>query len=452
MERSETRKIRSIALLALWGAGCVATPLPTPPSVEPARVHLFEDQGYTRMRADEGALDGFATAALRITTSAGSVEVRPSGRGAFTAFVPGPATSTFYFEALFAHEDRFVGSITRGAGTVAIAADPGPDGDADGSPDAIDCAPMDPTLGGRRCPAACIEERCDMRDDDCDGLVDEGCSGAPCTNDTECSLGFSCAMGLCGPIPCDPMTGGCPAGTVCTSGACEARGGDADGDGFSVPADCDDGNDRVHPMATEVCNMIDDDCSGMVDDSCMSGVCMTAMECAFTEECLMGVCVTRACMADSDCPVAARCTAGTCRTAMTDGDMDGYSLPADCDDASTAVHPGAVETCNTIDDDCDGTLDEGCMTTCTADSDCPATFECQMTLCRRITCTSSADCPAMTSCVFGECRTDGGDGDMDGVSVPLDCNDADPDVLPGAPELCNMRDDDCDGLVDESCT
>ncbi|MDY0001337.1 MAG: DNRLRE domain-containing protein [Polyangia bacterium] len=43
------------------------------------------------------------------------------------------------------------------------------------------------------------------------------------------------------------------------------------------------------------------------------------------------------------------------------------------------------------------------------------------------------------------------DGDGDGVPDGPDCDDSDPDRHPGAVELCNGLDDDCDGLVDEGC-
>jgi hypothetical protein len=43
-----------------------------------------------------------------------------------------------------------------------------------------------------------------------------------------------------------------------------------------------------------------------------------------------------------------------------DGDGDGTPDGPDCDDADPAVGPGSAEACNAKDDDCDGTVDEGC--------------------------------------------------------------------------------------------
>lgn len=41
------------------------------------------------------------------------------------------------------------------------------------------------------------------------------------------------------------------------------------------------------------------------------------------------------------------------------------------------------------------------------------------------------------------------DADGDGFDSTVDCNDNDPQIYPGAPERCNMLDDDCDTLIDE---
>ena len=49
--------------------------------------------------------------------------------------------------------------------------------------------------------------------------------------------------------------------------ACRADGGaDADGDGFDYCRECDDDDATAHPGATELCNGLDDDCDGRIDD------------------------------------------------------------------------------------------------------------------------------------------------------------------------------------------
>ena len=89
-----------------------------------------------------------------------------------------------------------------------------------------------------------------------------------------------------------------------------------------------------------------------------------------------------------------------------DDDSDGYTEnDGDCDDDNDSVHPDAIEIYNGIDDDCDGTVDEG---------------------------------------------TAGYDNDGDGWSyVEGDCDDEDSSVYPGGPELADGLDNDCDGTIDE---
>lgn len=90
-----------------------------------------------------------------------------------------------------------------------------------------------------------------------------------------------------------------------------------------------------------------------------------------------------------------------------DGDGDGYTVETgDCDDTKADVHPGATETKNGLDDDCDKKADDGLDTS---------------------------------------------DADGDGVTIAGgDCDDTRKDVHPGAPELLDGRDNDCNGKTDET--
>jgi hypothetical protein len=181
---------------------------------------------------------------------------------------------------------------------------------------------------------------------------------------------------------------------------------DADDDGVAAGDDCNDGDASIHPGADERCNEIDDDCDGTADEDAVDAV-----------------------------------------TSFTDADADGYGrgpgetacvLPAgratedgDCDDANRDVNPGAVEICNDgIDDDCDGPADDD-------------------------------DAPMGTQTFY-----DDGDGDGYGAGAAIeaceqtkglslddtDCNDGDAEIHPGATEMCNGVDDDCDATTGEDGT
>ena len=101
--------------------------------------------------------------------------------------------------------------------------------------------------------------------------------------------------------------------------------------------DCDDNDPDTSPIGTEVCDNIDNDCNGVIDDS----TAIDALPWYWDGD------------GDQygDGPVAYSCTQPPSH-APTNGD---------CDDSLNTVYPNAPELCDSIDNDCDGVVDDGCL-------------------------------------------------------------------------------------------
>ena len=116
-----------------------------------------------------------------------------------------------------------------------------------------------------------------------------------------------------------------------------------------------------------------------------------------------------------------------------DPDLDGDGVPAseDCDDTNPDVFPGATEVCDGVDNDCDELVDD-------ADdsldkSSAPIWYT-----------DFDGDGYGAPTTLLEACEPPSG-----WVADSGDCDDGNADVFPGAVELCNWVDDDCDTQVDE---
>ncbi len=232
--------------------------------------------------------------------------------------------------------------------------------------DDTDCDDTEPEVN----PGA--SEICNDRDDDCDGVADEGLAYSTWYADGDAD-GFGDA---------DTSTSACtqPSGYV------------------SDDTDCDDGDSAINPDATEACDGVDNDCHGSTDE----GVTSTWYSDADGDG-----------YGDASSPVEA-CSATSGTTADS----------TDCDDTDATVHPGAAELCDGVDNDCDGSTDEGLSSTWYVDADGDGYGDATSTV---------EACAQPTGTVADD----------------TDCDDSDSSIHPGATELCDGVDNDCDGGTDE---
>ncbi|MEY3211303.1 MAG: hypothetical protein RIT28_1784 [Pseudomonadota bacterium] len=112
---------------------------------------------------------------------------------------------------------------------------------------------------------------------------------------------------------------------------------------------------------------------------------------------------------------------------VIDEDGDGVRVEYDCDDNDASVYPGAAETCDERDNNCDGSVDEGANASFYADDDNDG---------------FGRDSSDLLACAAPEGY----------VSVGGDCDDNNNRAFPGGEELCDGADNNCDGATDEGVT
>jgi len=194
---------------------------------------------------------------------------------------------------------------------------------------------------------------------------------------------------------------------------------DADGDGYGASVvvagatagtDCNDADDTISPTATEVCDLVDNNCDGATDEG-----------------------VTSTWYADADSDGYGDLGASTEACTQPSGHVTNAT---DCDDSAASVNPGATEVCDAanVDEDCSGTADD-------ADSGVDSsTFT-----------TFYADADGDT---YGDpaATVDQCDAPSGYTTDNTDCDDSAASVNPGATEVCDAADvdEDCSGTADDA--
>ncbi len=179
---------------------------------------------------------------------------------------------------------------------------------------------------------------------------------------------------------------------------------DLDEDGFlASEGDCNDANDAIFPGALEVCDGVDNNCDGFIDENFV------------TSEFWLD--------ADNDGYGNSGISLFSCF--QPDGYVDN---PNDCNDSNDEINPTIPELCDGIDNNCNDQTDEG--------------FDLLIWYMDNDNDGYGTPLTTIMSCFEPDGYTDN----------PDDCNDANGSINPGASEVCNNIDDDCSGANDDNLT
>jgi hypothetical protein len=256
------------------------------------------------------------------------------------------------------------------------------DADGDGSTSDVDCDDADAAVF----PGA--EERCDSIDNNCDGDVDDGAVDAGTWYVDGDSDGYG--------DPSLPLL------------ACEAPAG-----AVADSSDCDDSDADIQPLASEVCDGVDNNCDSLTDD----------------EDPGLDGSTSSTWYADLDSDGYGDSASAALSCAAPSGSV---AVGGDCDDSDAALNPGAAEICNDQDDNCDGLAD---------DADPALDPDSAITWYRD----ADGDLYGDPASTVEACDRPSGYR-----ANRRDCDDSAAAVYPGATEVCDSVDNDCDSLTDDA--
>ncbi len=239
---------------------------------------------------------------------------------------------------------------------------------------------------------------------------------------------------------------------------------DSDGDGYFSDEDCDDNNSAVFPTAEEICDGLDNDCDSEVDEEILTtyysdsdgdgfgdgsdwleacsapdGFVPNSGDCDDLNSDVYPAALELCDEIDNDCDL--EIDEGLFNSWYQDIDGDGFGNVSvtyegcpeegfvdnseDCDDNNLEVSPNSTESCDEVDNNCDGQIDEGLLISAYIDSD--------------------EDGYGDSYNPVELCEVTAGYSLVDG-----DCDDINSEVTPAAIEVCDGIDNNCDGLTDDA--